>query len=376
MKDKPDMKDVLELSLERGGSISLSVGEPGFPTPKNVIEATKSSLDSGATGYSDPAGLKDLRLAISEKLKKYNNIKVGYDRVMVTCGSSEGLFLATMAVMKNGDNALIPDPGFMDYSETVRLVGGSSRFIELSREDFSIDMDLLRKSTDDRTRILFMNSPCNPTGTVMKKRDMEEIADFVNDKNIMIFSDEAYEKYLYDGEKHHSIGSLNGMEDKVVTFNTFSKTYSMPGFRIGYCSGPKNVIDKMCDIKFTTSVSLPVFLQRGSLEALKIPDSYIESTVSDFDSKRKFVVKRLGEIGFDFVDPKGAFYVFPKTLGGMSSWDFTKFLLENSGVMVVPGYIFGSSGEGYIRISYANTMENLEAAMNNIEKSLKENSIV
>lgn len=370
------MKDMLELSLKRRDAISLSVGEPGFPTSEKVIRAAKESLDNGRTRYGETAGTLELRETIAEKLRRFNKIDVQPDEIMVTSGSSEGLFLGTMVLMAPGESAAIPDPGFMDYSDGVRILRGRPLFLQLSEDDFSIDIDKLKKLVDDKTKILFINSPSNPTGTTLKKKHLENVADFVVDREMYVFSDEAYEYYVYGDAKHYSIASLNGMKERVLTFNTFSKTYSMPGFRVGYCAGPRKIIEKMCEIKFTSSVCLPLFVQDASIEAMRIPESEINSIVENFDRRRRFVIKRLKEMGFDFVIPDGAFYIFPKVMGEMSSWEFVNFLLDNAGVLTVPGSIFGPSGEGRFRISYANSMENLELSMDRIYNALSKHKLI
>lgn len=367
---KGNIREILNLAIKRKDIISLSIGEPDFPTPKNVIEATKKSLDSGMTAYSQANGVPELRQALARKFKKENGIDADENDIIVTCGSSEALFIATFAAMKPGEKALIPDPGYMDYSEVVKLLHGTPDWFKLSSENFSLDVDSLRKVVDAKTKILFINSPSNPTGTVMSRGELEELSDLVVDKNLFVFSDEAYEKYVYDGEKHHSIGSMNGMEDKVVTFNTFSKTFSMPGFRLGYCTGPTDLIKKMIELKFAVTVSSPTFLQHGALEALKISDEEIKKNVGIFDEKRKLARKRLNAVGLEFVEPKGAFYIFCKTPDGMGSQEFTEFLIDKAKVLVVPGNQFGSLGEGYVRLSYATSKEKLLQAMDNIEASL------
>ncbi|MBI4894367.1 MAG: pyridoxal phosphate-dependent aminotransferase [Candidatus Aenigmarchaeota archaeon] len=366
-----DIREILGIALKRKDVISLAIGEPDFPTPKSVIDATKESLDNGTTNYSQPNGVPELRHALVKKLREENGIDSSEDDIIVTCGSSEALFIATFAAMKPGEKTLIPDPGYMDYSEVVRMLNGTPVPTKLSNEGFSFDSDILRKTIDEKTRILFLNSPSNPTGTVMSKREMEEIADIATENNMLIFSDEAYEKYVYDNEKHYSIGSMNGMEDKVVTFNTFSKTYSMPGFRLGYCKGPSDMIKKMIQLKFAITVSSPAFLQHGAVEALKIPEKDIQKNVNVFDDKRKFASKRLKEIGFDFIIPKGAFYIFFRTLGGMKSQEFSEFLIREAKVLTVPGNQFGSSGEGFIRMSYATSKDKISDAMDKIEMAVR-----
>lgn len=370
-KTEGGIKEILNLALERKDLISLAIGEPDFPTPKNIVDATKRSLDSGMTSYSQAGGIPELRQAIARKFKKDNGIDSSEEDVMVTCGSSEALFIATFAAMAPGEKTLIPNPGYMDYSEVVKLLHGIPVPVELSSEDFSFDIDSLKKNMDKKTRILFINTPSNPTGTVMSRGELEEIADLAVENNMYVFSDEAYEKYVYDNEKHHSIASMNGMEDRAVTFNTFSKTYGMPGFRLGYCTGPSSMIKKMTELKFAITVSSPVFLQHGAVEALKTPESEIQKMVERFNEKRKFVSKRLDDMGIDFIRPKGAFYIFLRNPGGMGSRDFTEFLIEEAKVLVVPGNQFGSSGEGFVRISYATSMEKISEAMDRIESSLK-----
>ncbi|RLI95774.1 MAG: pyridoxal phosphate-dependent aminotransferase [Candidatus Aenigmatarchaeota archaeon] len=366
------MGKLISIAAEDKSVISLGPGEPDFDSPKNVIRAAKRSLDRGYTHYSPPAGRLKLREAIAKKLSKENGVKATPNNVIVTSGSTEGILLALMNTIDPGEGVIITDPGFLAYKPAIELLNGVPISIPLKEEEgFQLSVDRMQDMViPEKTNAMILNTPMNPTGTVLSKKTLEEVADFAVENEILVISDEAYEKLVYSDAKHISIGSLNGMEDHVITLQTFSKTYAMPGFRVGYACGPDNIIKSMSKLHIFSSISAPTVSQMAALEALKGPQGAVGRMVKEYDRRRKMVIRRLKSIpNFFCMEPKGAFYAFPNISEfGMSSLDFAKFLLEKAKVATVPGTEFGSHGEGYIRISYATEYGKIEEALDRIDR--------
>lgn len=358
------------LIFERDPSvISLSAGEPDFNAPRNVIAAAKRSLDAGCTHYSPLQGRLDLREAIAAKVKKENKVEATAEEVVVTSGSNEAILLAMLSALNTGDEVIVPDPGYPSYSPIVKTIGAVPVPLRLEERDgFDVRPGQLEKLATDRTKMLIMNSPSNPTGTLLNRGTLEEIADVVVEKDLTVLTDEAYEKLVYDGAVHVSFASLNGMGEYSITVQTFSKSYAMTGFRVGYAVGPEEVIKEMAKLKVCTTLSSPTVSQLAAIEAFKA-ERYAQRMRGEYDRRRKMVVKRLSELrGVHFVKPRGAFYVFPNVGDlGVSSEDFTNILLREAKVLVLPGSEFGDYGAGYVRMSYANTYEKIVEAMNRIE---------
>jgi len=365
---------IINIATERPDVISLGPGEPDFVTPAHIRAAVKRALDRGFTHYSAMEGRSELREALAKKLKKENKIDVGPDQIFVTCGSKEALFISMAALLNPGEGAIIPDPSYLAYIPIVDSLNGFPISVQLREENgFEYDVDeVARLSVPKKTKVLILNSPANPTGVVFSKKLLEEIADVAVQNDLIIISDEAYEKLVYDGARHISIGSLNGMEDRVITIQTFSKSYAMCGFRVGYAAGPKKLIDAMIKMHLCTTICAPTISQLAALAALKGPQSCVERMRREYARRRKFVLKRAEEIGLHCVKPYGAFYIFPSIRQyGLSSLQFVNALLKKEKVLVVPGTEFGKFGEGYVRISYATSMENLRVAFDRIERFLK-----
>ena len=366
---------LLKIAAEDKKIISLGPGEPDFTSPSNILRAAKKALTNKETHYSPIAGRTDLRKAISKKLKKDNAVNVTEDEIIVTNGSTEALLLTLMSVIDPGDAVMVPNPGFLAYIPMVEILSGVPLSVGLEeKNNFQITTENLKYAyIQKKTKAIIINTPSNPLGVVFKKKTLEEIAEFAVDKNLLVLSDEAYEKMVYDDEKHISIGSLNGMEDYVVTLQSFSKTYAMPGFRVGYAAGPKKIIDAQKKLHIFTSLTAGTVSQLAALEALKGTQKPVQKMVKEYDRRRKMIVQRLNEInGFECVKPNGAFYAFPN-IGAFKkkSYNFAEWLLENAKVACVPGTEFGKYGEGYIRMSYATAYDKIEKAMDRIEKATK-----
>ncbi len=376
-RDLPEstIGQMLKLCAESKDVISLGPGEPDFSSPPNVIRAAKRALDRRMTHYSPISGRTDFKEAVVKKLKKDNGIEASPDNIIVTCGSTEAIMLGLIATVDPGEGVMVPDPGFLSYTPTVEVLNGMPITIPLSEEDgFQLNIDVMRKRIVKRkTRVLIMNTPSNPTGTVFSRKVLEEVADFAVENNLLVMSDEAYEKLVYGNAKHISIGSLNGMEKYVMTLHSFSKTYAMPGFRLGYACGPPDVIKAMTKLHIFSSLCAPTISQVAGIEALKGPQGAVERMRREYDRRRMMIIRRCREIpGLECLEPEGAFYLFPDIKSfGMSSYDFSMMLLKKARVATIPGTEFGSCGEGYLRLSYATAYEKIEKAMDRIERALK-----
>jgi aminotransferase len=366
---------LLHIAEEDKRVISLGPGEPDFTAPKNIIAAAKKALDKGYTHYSPPAGRSDFKEAIIKKLKKDNCIRASPENIVVTTGSTEAIMLALMCTIDPGEGVMVPDPGFLAYKPTVEVLNGMPISVPLYEEDgFQLDVERMEKAIiPERTNAIILNSPSNPTGTVFSRKVLEEVAGFAMEYDLLIISDEAYEKLVYGGAKHISIGSLNGMEDRVLTLHSFSKTYAMPGFRLGYAVGNEKLIAAMAKLHLFTSLCAPTLSQVAAMGALKGTQEPVRKMVREYDRRRKMIVRRINDIpGFSCAEPKGAFYAFPNiSYYRMKSLKFAEWLLKNAKVAVVPGTEFGRMGEGFIRCSYATEYRKIEKAMDNIERAVK-----
>ena len=366
---------LLHIAEEDKSIISLGPGEPDFTAPKNIIAAAKKALDKGFTHYSPAAGRKDLKEAIIRKLRKDNRIHAGPENIVVTTGSTEAIMLALMCTIDPGEGVMYPDPGFLAYRPSIEALNGMALPIPLHEEDgFQIDVERMeRQIVPEKTNVLILNSPSNPTGTVFSKKALEEVAGFAMEYDLLIIADEAYEKLVYGDARHVSIGSLNGMEDRVLTLHSFSKTYAMPGFRLGYAVGEEKLIAAMTKMHLFTSLCAPTLSQVAAIEALKGPQTAVRKMVREYDRRRRMIIRRLSEIqGFRCTEPKGAFYAFPNISHyKMKSYKFAEWLLKNAKVAVVPGTEFGRMGEWFIRCSYATEYKKIGKAMDNIERAVR-----
>jgi len=361
-----------EIAAEHKEIISLGIGEPDFITPKPILSHINKIINK-STHYSSPQGVKELREAISRKLKKDNKINADSDDVIVTCGSQEAIFIAILSSLDPSEQVIVQNPGYLGYIPAIELADATPIYIKLDEEDnFEINPDRIKEAIDKKkTKVIIINTPANPTGNVLSKSTLEKIADIAVENDIYIFSDEAYEKLVYD-KKHISIGSLNGMEKYVVTFQTFSKSYAMCGFRLGYAHGPKKLIKAMSKSSHYVTLCAPTISQLLGIKALSLPNKYIQSMVNEYDRRRKFIVKRLNEIGLRTNMPNGAFYTFSNIKHiTNNSLKFSQDLLKKAKVAVVPGTEFGNHGEGFIRCSYATDIKLIAKAMDKIERFVK-----
>ena len=364
---------LIALAEDGKGVISLGAGELDYGPPPGVVRATIRALKEGYTHYSPAPGRTELREALVKKLKKENKIRVNPDQVMVTTGATEGIFMSLLCTVDPGEGVLVPDPGFLAFTPAVELLNGMPLPVRLREEErFAYHTESMERAiVPKKTRVMIINTPANPTGQVMTKKQLEEVADFAVENELLILSDEAYEKFVY-GVEHVSIGSLNGMDDQVVTLQSFSKSFAMPGYRVGYATGPLPLIRAMSKIHVFTSICAPTLSQRAAVQALK-ETAATARMVRAYDKRRTHMVKRVQEIsGLSCLEPNGTFYVFVniKELG-MTSLRFSELLLKKAKVAVVPGTEFGRGGEGYIRLSYATAPKQVDVALDRIERVVK-----
>lgn len=362
-----------DLVSEMKGVVSLGVGEPDFVTPWHVREACIYSLEKGFTMYTSNWGLLELREEIARSL--YNDYQVKYeprDEVLVTVGVSEALDLALRAILSPGDEVLVPEPCYVSYSPCTSLAGGTPVPITTTAEnDFRVTAAQVEEKITPRTKALILSYPNNPTGATISREELVEIAKVVKKHDLIVISDEVYDKLTYQG-KHTCFASLPGMKNRTILLNGFSKAYAMTGWRMGYACGHPEVIGHMTKIHQYTMLCAPVTAQMAALEALQNGRDEMLKMVAEYDRRRRLVLKGFNEIGLSCFEPKGAFYAFPSIKStGLSSEEFAERLLMDGKVAVVPGNVFGSNGEGHIRCSYAASVENLTEALERIDKFLK-----
>jgi aminotransferase len=358
------IRQIFDLAQKMGDVVSLGIGEPDFETPKQIKDAAKEALDNNFTHYTSNSGILELREAIAEKLKKENGIYADPRKeIMVTVGSTQAIFLLLSAVINDGDEALIPSPAFVVYAPATSMAGGKPIEVPMVEEEgYKIDIEGLKKKISRKSKLIILNSPCNPTGSVLTKKNIEQIAGLAIEHNIHILSDEVYEKYVYEGE-HFSPASLNGVGGLVTTVNGFSKTYAMTGWRIGYIIARHDIIEELNKIQMYNAVCPVSFIQKAAIEALVGRQDFIRDVVRGYDARRRFIcgeIKKMTDV--QLTEPKGAFYVFPRVVHMSNSNKFCKELLVKAKVAVVPGCAFGKAGEGHFRISYSTNMRNLQEA--------------
>ncbi len=346
--------------------ISLGIGEPDFDTPIHISEAMFEATKNGATHYTPNKGIEELRQAIVEKLKNDNDLKYDIEEIICTVGVGEGVFVALSAFLDSGDEVLVPDPSWLNYSHVPRLNGAEPVLYPLVAEnDFQINVDELEKRVTDKTKILVVLDPSNPTGGIQRQEVLQQVAEFAIKHDLLVVSDEIYEKLIYDDNKHYSIAALPGMRERTIVLNGFAKAYAMTGWRLGYIAAPAELLSSMAKIHAYILANATSMVQWGGVAALKGTQEPVEEMVEEFRKRRDFMVKAINEIeGLNCPNPGGAFYLFvdvEKT--GMTGEEFTDYLLQEAGVAVVPGTAFGERATHEVRISYATSMENLEKAV-------------
>lgn len=355
--------------------ISLSVGEPDFKTPWKIRREAISTLEKGKTNYTPNSGLAELKTAVAGYFKETTGLD--YDdkhEILVTVGGSEAIDLAIRATVEIGDEVLIPEPSFVCYSPIVTITRGVPVPIVTRAEDnFRLTAKALKEKITDKTKLLILPFPNNPTGAIMRRKDLEEIAEVLRGTNIAVISDEIYSELTYGSEKHVSIAQIDGMQERTILINGFSKAFAMTGWRLGMVAAPEPILTQMLKLHQYCIMSAPTTSQYAAITALNECRGDIDYMVGEYNMRRRLLVKGLRDIGLDCFEPEGAFYVFPSIKStGLSSEEFCERLIFEKKVAVVPGNAFGASGEGYIRISYAYSVNHLTAALGRIEEFLKE----
>ena len=352
--------------------ISLGVGEPDFDTPWHITEEGIYALEQGKTFYTSNQGMPELREEISRWNKRKYNLDYPADDIIVTVGGSEAIDIALRACINPGDEIIILEPNYVCYEPDIVLAGGVCKKIQLkNKNEFRLTKEELESAITDKTKILLINFPNNPTGAIMTKEDLEAVREMIIKHDLLVISDEIYSELTYSG-KHCSIGSLEGMRDRTITVNGFSKAFSMTGWRLGYVMGPKPIMDQMKKIHQYVIMCSPTISQYAGLEALRNGSEDVEKMKKEYGKRRKFLLNEFDRLGLPCFEPKGAFYMFLDIRKfGISSEQFATELLEREHVVVVPGTAFGDSGEGFIRISYACSLDALKEAIRRIERFLK-----
>ncbi len=372
------IRKFFDIVSEMKDAISLGVGEPDFDTPWHIREEGIYSLEKGRTFYTSNAGLKELKVEISNYLYRRFDLNYDYNKeVMVTVGGSEAIDIALRAMLEPGDEVLIPQPCYVSYHPCTILAGGVPVVIDLKGEnDFKLTRQELIDSITDKTKVLILAFPNNPTGAIMDHDDLSKIVDVIIEKDLIVISDEIYSELTY-GSKHISIASFPGMKERTIVINGFSKSYAMTGWRLGYAAGPALILEQMIKIHQFAIMCAPTTSQYAGVEALKNGDPDVEMMRDAYDKRRRFVVHSLRKMGLECFEPFGAFYVFPCIKGlNMTADEFATKLLQEEKVAVVPGTAFGDCGEGYLRISYAYSMENLKIALERMQNFVERHRLI
>ena len=364
------IRKFFDIVSEMKDAISLGVGEPDFDTPWHIRDEGIFALEKGKTFYTSNSGLKELREEICNYLKRKQNISYNpVSEVIVTVGGSEAIDIGLRALVNPGDEVIIPQPSYVSYEPCAVLAGAKPVIINLKAEnEFRLTAEELKEAITDKTKVLILPYPNNPTGAIMERKDLEEIAKIIIENDIYVMSDEIYAELTYKGE-HVSIASLDGMKERTILINGFSKAYAMTGWRLGYACAPEEIIKQMTKIHQFAIMCAPTTSQYAAVEALKNGDDDVESMRQAYNQRRRFLLNAFREMGLECFEPYGAFYVFPCIKEfGMTSEEFATRFLEEERVAAIPGNAFGESGEGFLRISYAYSLDNLKIAMERLKR--------
>ncbi len=368
------IRKFFDIVSEMKDAISLGVGEPDFDTPWHIREEGIYSLEQGKTIYTSNAGLKELREEVCNYLKRRFDLTYNAnDEVMITVGGSEAIDIALRAMVNPGEEVIIPQPSYVSYLPCVQLTYGVPVIIELKEEnEFRLTKEELLKAVTDKTKVLIMPFPNNPTGAIMTKEDLEDIAKICIERDIFVISDEIYAELSYYNQRHVSIAEIEGMRERTVLINGFSKSYAMTGWRLGYACAPSEILSQMLKIHQFAIMCAPTTSQYAAIEALKNGDEDVKKMSEAYNQRRRFVLNAFKEMGVECFEPYGAFYTFPNIKKfGMTSEEFATRFLQEEKVAVVPGTAFGDCGEGFLRISYAYSLDNLKEALGRMAKFVK-----
>ncbi len=363
--------------LEREGKdiIRFEIGQPDFDSPENVRRKMIEAIDDGFTDYVPSKGIPELRKAIQADIERTRGFKPELDQILVLPGAKPGLYFSMMATVQRGDQVIYQDPCFFTYDSEVGYVGAEKVKVPLHEEnDFRMDPEDIKKRVTKKTKMIILNSPQNPTSGVLKENDIKAIAEIAEDEDIYVLSDEVYSKMLYDGLEHHSPSFLDECSERTILVDGFSKAFSMTGYRLGYAVAPKEVVEEMTLLLADAISCTTSFVQKAGVEALKNSQYFVDEMMEEFSKRRDVLVKGLNEKvpGMSCIYPKGAFYAFPNVKkSGMSSEEIADHLLEEAGVCLLPGNKFGDQGEGFLRISYASSLESIEEGIERMSEAME-----
>jgi aminotransferase len=362
--------DLLERAETMSGVIALGRGDPDLPTPEHIVEAAKRAIDEGVDEDSDPGGLLELREAIRDKLGRENGVVVEPDGVVVTTGGQEGLFLLVQTILDPGDEIIVPDPRYTSYDVAIQMAGGVMVSVPTVEADgFDLHPRDVEKAITPRTKAILLVSPGNPTAGTITPTNLVGIAELARQHDLLVISDEIYEKLLYDGAEHLSIGSLPGMAERTITLNGFSKAYCMTGWRIGYLAGPPSIMRRVRELKALCSAAAPIVSQRAGIAALTGPQEAVEEYRLIYEGRRRIMLDALDRMGFTYGEPRGAFYIWVNASSvGMDSIDLSYKLLEEANVLAFPGTGFGEQWVDYMRIAYLAPEDELTEALTRMER--------
>ena len=365
--------DLLERAETMSGVIALGRGDPDLPTPEHIVEAAKRAIDEGVDEDSDPGGLLELREAIRDKLGRENGVIVEPDGVVVTTGGQEGLFLLVQTILDPGDEIIVPDPRYTSYDVAIQMAGGVMVSVPTVESDgFDLHPRDVEKAITPRTKAILLVSPGNPTAGTITPTNLVGIAELARQHDLLVISDEIYEKLLYDGAEHLSIGSLPGMAERTITLNGFSKAYCMTGWRIGYLAGPPSIMRRVRELKALCSAAAPIVSQRAGIAALTGPQDAVEEYRLIYEGRRRIMLDALDRMGFTYGEPRGAFYIWVNASSvGMDSIDLSYKLLEEANVLAFPGTGFGEQWVDYMRIAYLAPEDELTEALTRMERCFR-----
>ncbi|MBA1336564.1 MAG: Aspartate aminotransferase [Firmicutes bacterium] len=366
------IRKMFNIASKLDGVINFGIGEPDFDTPGNILEAAKRAMDEGYTHYTANAGLIELREAIARKLERDNGIKADpVNGIIVTSGGMGALSLAMLTLVEKNDEVILPDPSWCNYTSHVILAGGKPVYVPLREENgFMLTAEDIEQRITPKSKVLLINSPANPTGAVINRDEMHKIAKLVKEYGLFIVTDEVYEKFTYDGAEHFSIASISSVADRTILINSFSKSYAMTGWRVGFAAGNSEIIGQMTKLQEHIVACVSTVSQKAAIEALEGPQDQLENMIEKYRARREILIDGLNRIaGIKCSKPKGSFYAFANIKSsGISSEEFALDLLKKKKVCLIPGTAFGESGEGYVRISYATSEENICEGLRRIEE--------
>ena len=369
------IRRLFALGQDASDVVSLGIGEPDFSPPQHVLDAVTQAMSEGKTHYTASSGILELREALAKKYGREYRVHYNPENeILVTVGATEAVAIALLALVNPGDEVLIPNPGFVCYKPAVLIAGGNPIEVPmLENNGFKPNLEAVTSLVTKKSRVIIINSPNNPTGSVLTHGELSELAKIAIENNLIVVSDEVYERIIYDGASHYCLASLPGLRDRTIVVNSFSKTFAMTGFRVGCAVGPKELISAMLLVQQFLIASVNGPAQYAATAALEGSQEFVSQMVSEFDKRRRLIHRRLNEIdGFECTIPKGAFYVFPSIHDlQIKSADLAQFILEEAKVVTTPGSAFGSQGEGYLRMSYATSHDVINEALDRIEKKTR-----